>query len=371
MDKEVELIQFRRHLPEVLRAISASSEEVALYRPLFEVVQAAITATCRSAHTARSYRYTIAQFLLHFQEENKDRIPEVWLPLAAEEIDAFNHGEKSWQLRGPAGLLRLVNAALVDSFKAKLDEKLSAASVANRIGAVRSFLRVAFRDRVLTYEQAGQMGLKAYELKLTRSRPPVGRRLSADEVATLRSAVDASRIKGIRDRAIIDALLYLALRREELCGLRLSHFVQDKGSWWVIISGKGEKKRKLKVSAELLGSILPWLDVAMRKSGLATSEKPLFTVVRKSGVIEDFALDPSVISRMVCGYGAAAGIAPDRGKNILSPHDLRRTAARAAYDAGASLVAVQNFLGHADVKTTTAYIGAYEDEKTAGEFLKW
>jgi len=124
----------------------------------------------------------------------------------------------------------------------------------------------------------------------------------------------------------------------------------------VVISGKGDKKRKLKVSFPLFSSIDSWLDVAVRKSSLGTSEKPLFTVVRKSGVIEDFALDPSVISRMVCHYGATAGIAPDRGKNILSPHDLRRTAARAAYDAGASLVAVQNFSGHADVKTTTVYI---------------
>ena len=41
----------------------------------------------------------------------------------------------------------------------------------------------------------------------------------------------------------------------------------------------------------------------------------------------------------------------------LKPHDLRRTYARRLHEAGLSPAAIQQNLGHADVKTTLGYIG--------------
>jgi integrase/recombinase XerD len=64
----------------------------------------------------------------------------------------------------------------------------------------------------------------------------------------------------------------------------------------------------------------------------------------------------------VAEYGSLAGLAPLTGENCLSPHDLRRTAARNAYDNGATLPQVQSMLGHSDVKTTMFYIGSLEDD---------
>ena len=45
------------------------------------------------------------------------------------------------------------------------------------------------------------------------------------------------------------------------------------------------------------------------------------------------------------------------------PHDLRRTYARRLYDAGTALVAIQQNLGHADVKTTLGYMGELDAEQ--------
>jgi integrase len=47
----------------------------------------------------------------------------------------------------------------------------------------------------------------------------------------------------------------------------------------------------------------------------------------------------------------------------VKPHDLRRTYARRLYDAGFDLVAIQQNLGHADVKTTLGYIGELDAGK--------
>ena len=83
-------------------------------------------------------------------------------------------------------------------------------------------------------------------------------------------------------------------------------------------------------------------------------------------------LNASVIGRLVAEYGSAADLAPRHGENRLSPHDLRRTAARNAYDNGATIYQVQTMLGHADPKTTIQYIGALEnDDDTAIDYVRY
>ena len=47
---------------------------------------------------------------------------------------------------------------------------------------------------------------------------------------------------------------------------------------------------------------------------------------------------------------------PVNGKQVR-PHDLRRTYARSLYDAGMSLLAIKQNLGHSNLRTTEKYIG--------------
>jgi integrase len=60
-------------------------------------------------------------------------------------------------------------------------------------------------------------------------------------------------------------------------------------------------------------------------------------------------LSPAAVRDIVRRYGAAIGI-PD-----LQPHDLRRTHARLARNAGCPLETIQATLGHASVRTTEVY----------------
>ncbi len=73
-----------------------------------------------------------------------------------------------------------------------------------------------------------------------------------------------------------------------------------------------------------------------------------------------------------CEYGARAQLAPRYGAQQLSPHDLRRTCARNAYDNGANLLLVQAALGHTDPKTTAHYIGTFDqDDHTAIDYVRY
>lgn len=62
-----------------------------------------------------------------------------------------------------------------------------------------------------------------------------------------------------------------------------------------------------------------------------------------------------------CGYTSA-------GEPInRAPHDLRRTYTKLQYDAGMEPIAMQQNLGHDDLKTTLKYIGKLDSAKRHGK----
>ena len=137
-----------------------------------------------------------------------------------------------------------------------------------------------------------------------------------------------------------------------------------------MLTGKGDKTRRLKAHDALYKSLKAWLAITGQELGDGAGA--LFSNLMKSGKPTPRALNAGVIGRIVAEYGAAAGLAPRDGKNRLSPHDLRRTCARNAYDNGANLMQVQAMLGHSDPKTTSTYIGAYErDDDTAVDYVRY
>lgn len=360
-----------------VKDLSAVSQEVAINRPLAELVEITLTAAAnKSANTARAYQTSIGLFLQFMSEKEVERLPADWQPLAIPTKEPNGNGKSLktvWEFRGYGAALRLVTAGLRDSFVAWLaDQGNSQATQNQRVNAVNTFLRVCLRDGVLSKDQADALGIKPYKQRQKRNKQIVGRRLKADEVRKLQAIVDLTArndTKAARDKAILDLMLYAGLRRSEIAGakningewnilpLAPNSFVQDGGRWWIEITGKGKKPRKLKIHDALYKRLVAWL--AITGQTLGDGDKPLFYNLTKGGKSTGKVLNPGVIGRIVAEYGAAAGLAPRAGKNRLSPHDLRRTCARNAYDNGASLLKVQSMLGHSDPKTTAEYIGAY------------
>jgi len=363
-----------------LPGLSVQSETVALRRPLADIVEATLLAAGRSAHTQRAYRTAIGLFIQYLDQERGDLVPPdlavQWRPLAIAGKETERKNKRVahrtvWSFNGPAAVLRMVDASLVDGFRAWREAEGDSPNAASlRMYAARTFLSVAFRDGVLTTEQAQALGLKAYRQRQKRDEQPVGRRLKPAEVRMLRSVCNVKTNKGKRDLAILDAMLYLGLRAEEVAHLQLSGFRQDGGRWWVVLTGKGRKTRRLKLHDKFFKSLKAWLDAV----GLALGEgdECVFLSVNKGDNITGNCLSANVIGRLVSEYGYAAKLAPATGRNRLSPHDLRRTCARNAYENGASLLLVQAMLGHSDPTTTARYIGAFDgDGETAVDFVRY
>ncbi len=362
-------------------SFSAASPEAAIRKPLEELVEATIAAATHSDDTRRAYRQGIGLFFSYLDQRKGDMLPPRlagWRPFAytiQEESQGQGKGKraywaKRWKFNGCAAILRLVDAAFLDEFRAWLAQEGSAIStVNNRAAAVRTLLSVAYRDHMLTSEQAQAMKIEAYESRLEHDQQPVGRRLSAAEVRSLRGAVSPWTRKGKRDLALLDVMLYAGLRREETASLDLSNFHQQGGRWWLILQGKRHKTRRIKVHDVLYKSLAIWCEAASLK---LPGAGPIFLPINKGDHIGEGAINASVIARLVGEYGAAAGLAPASGKDVLSAHDLRRTCARNAYDNHAPLLLIQAMLGHSDPKTTAHYIGAFEDDNnTAVDFVRY
>lgn len=343
------------------------------HKPMAEFIALALAACgSESENTQRAYRRAWGDFLAY--------VSDIWgLPrsLAQEEKVKRADGKADktlWAYSGDTRIFGKITPSLRDGYiSAMVGANLARNTRNQRKNAVNTLLALAYRDGFMADEVVTRLGIQAYKKRERSDEKPVGRRLKADEVRALREIVTLkarSEAKALRDRALLDLMLFAGLRREEVAGLTTDCFKSDGGRWWIVLQGKGQKTRRVKLHDTLYKSLaawLGWVDMA-----IGQGDEPIFGNMTKGGKATGHQLNASVIGRLVAEYGYLAGLAPRNGENCLSPHDLRRTCARCAFDNGATLPQVQRLLGHSDVKTTMRYIGSDEnDDNTAVDFIRY
>lgn len=149
-------------------------------------------------------------------------------------------------------------------------------------------------------------------------------------------------------------LLYLSgARLDEVRQLRWRDLQPRENGGQVTLFGKGEKTRAVRLSAKLYADLQ-----AARNSRLPDD----FIFYCKS-LLKPKPLNQSQLWRIVAAAARRAGLA---GK--VSPHWLRHAHASHAIEKGASIVLVQETLGHASLTTTTKYTHA-RPEDSSGLYL--
>ena len=149
-------------------------------------------------------------------------------------------------------------------------------------------------------------------------------------------------------RAVLSVLAYGALRREELCSLRLDDVnLSDKSI--LIRSGKGSKSRRVFVCVDAVNALREWL--SMREPDCQGNW--LFMIDRARR------LHHQGIATLVATIAATAGLADNPA---VQPHSLRHWAATNLLRNGANLRDVQQYLGHTDLQTTCRYLHSSEEQ---------
>jgi integrase/recombinase XerC len=219
------------------------------------------------------------------------------------------------------------------------------ASIARRVGAIRTFYRWA----LATGEAKLDPSLLLGRPKVVNRLPTVLRpREAADLTEAPRPpAAHKEAEEGIepavalRDRAVLELLYGSGLRVGEVAGLTLSGIDLVRGR--VLVLGKGSKEREVPISDFASGAVQTYLTEG-RPAMAAEGSDTLFFNRRKKP------FSPRDIRTMVEQY--AERLLPGRR---VTPHTLRHSFATHLLEGGADIRAVQELLGHASVATTQRY----------------
>lgn len=239
-------------------------------------------------------------------------------------------------IKGEGLAIADVRLSHLETFAATIHEfGVSATSQARILSGVRSFFRFLVLDGVLADDPAELLESPAVGEHL----PEV---LTTEEVDRMEASIDLSKWEGQRNRAIIEVLFSCGLRVSELVNLRFSDVsLKDK---FLRIVGKGGKERLVPISDAALREIQLWL-FDRNLMNIKPGEQEYVFLNRRGAH-----LTRTMILIMIKRTAEEAGIT-----KTVSPHTLRHSFATALLKGGANLRAIQEMLGHENIKTTQIY----------------
>lgn len=242
----------------------------------------------------------------------------------------------SWLAQNARCSLVATDESVLMAFVASLSRTLRASSQARYISTLRRFYRYLLANRRISTDPTLKIDMPAKPSRL----PKV---LSEKQVEALLAAPSNDDARGLRDRAMLEALYATGLRVSELVGLRLHEVNFDMGV--VRVLGKGSKERLVPLGEEAIDALRRYLEEG-RPTLLAGKPCDDLFVTSRGG-----AMTRQAFWQLIKRYAVLADIDPAR----LSPHVLRHAFATHLLNHGADLRVVQLLLGHSDISTTQIY----------------
>ena len=219
---------------------------------------------------------------------------------------------------------------------------LSSQTIRHRLAALSSLFEHLCESNAISHNPV--KGVKRPAVESYEGKTPA---LGDHQARQLLDAPDSVSLKGKRDRAILATLLYHALRRDELCRLKVKDFKNERrGVAHLKVSGKGGKTRYVPLHPAASGLILDYIEAGGR---IGEDGGALFRGVhhgRAEG--SQKAITADAIYKIARAYSKALGFE-------IGAHSLRATAATNALDHQADIAKVQEWLGHANIATTRIY----------------
>jgi len=212
---------------------------------------------------------------------------------------------------------------------------------------LRTFYRHLLQQKAVVEQPVRGLRVPKEERRLPRflSVPDMERLLQAplEEHRRLQSVADTGSApdptEWLRDAAVLELIYSAGLRVSEVCGLRVDQV--DLNGQTLRVLGKGRKERVIPFG----GPALAALEAYWRWIG--PQQKPSDPVFQGRGGVP---LSPIRVQTRLKRYLAQAGLDP-----ALTPHKLRHSFATHLLEDGADLRAVQELLGHKNLKTTEVY----------------
>ncbi|MGD8584424.1 MAG: site-specific integrase [Chloroflexota bacterium] len=247
--------------------------------------------------------------------------------------DTATHADLDWPRLLQVKHMNLLRSMLIDT-------DLAPSTVNRYQAALRGVTHAAWQVGIIDGEREAR--LKDILKTVKGKCQPAGRYVPEAEIAAMYATCDDSDI-GHRDAAIIALAHAAGLRRAEIVGLDLENVTgQADGSYYLKITGKGDKQRDVFIDNGAADALTDWLAIRGHEPG------PVFLVVAAARGVGT-GLSDQTIYDMLDRRADAANIAPVR------PHDLRRTFISDQLDNGTDTVIVAKLAGHSSPATTARY----------------
>jgi integrase/recombinase XerC len=212
--------------------------------------------------------------------------------------------------------------------------KVSKASIARKLSAIRAFYKYLSRKNIVANNPARLVSTPRQDKRL----PAV---LTVDDAQRLMNAPrldDDGSEAVLRDRAVLETLYSTGIRASELTGMNRDDI--NSADRLIRIRGKGKKERVVPIGRKALDAVDSYL--GRKKKGAA--DPAVFTGPTGKR------LTPRTVQRILENYRKKLAMAQK-----ASPHTLRHSFATHLLESGADLRAIQELLGHASLSTTQRY----------------
>ena len=225
----------------------------------------------------------------------------------------------------------------------KDDRRYAIRTVKRNMATISKFLELLCDNKILEINVV--QGVERPKLNTTEGATQA---INAAQARDLLDAPDMKTLKGKRDRAILATFLFHALRRSELCNLKIKDILERDGIKQLKIHGKGDKERYVPLHPVAATRITDYLNACGHGND---KELAIFRSLSNNGMRTGKGISPIAVYELVIKYGQKVGI----DTSHFSPHSLRATAATNTLINGEDIRKVQHWLGHASIQTTAMY----------------
>ena len=217
------------------------------------------------------------------------------------------------------------------------EREYAASTVARKVAATKSFFHFLVAEELIGDDPTATLDSPRVKKQLPKA-------ISVEEMELLLAEpAKGSTPKALRDKAMLELLYATGMRATELVKLGLHDINLPSNSVRVI--GKGDKERIIPIHSRAVQAIETYLRKGRLQFLKDTEEKALFLNPRGER------LTRQGLWLIIKDYVERAGLDPD-----ITPHTLRHSFATHMLESNeATLVDVQQFLGHANISTTQIY----------------
>ena len=210
----------------------------------------------------------------------------------------------------------------------------SNATVARSVASIKCFYRYLTSEGIVIENPTADISADKAEKKL----PEI---LTAKEVELFLNQPEATDVKGMRDKAMLEILYATGIRVTELISLNIDDINSSLG---VLRCSSKNRTRIIPLYSMAVKTVMEYVEKVRPKLISAASETALF--VNMNGK----RMSRQGFWKIVKYYQEKAGIEKD-----ITPHTLRHSFAAHLLANGADLHSIQAMLGHSDISSTQIY----------------